>query len=51
MWGVEHFGISECMGGGKILMPPVVGVRIFSTTQYKGYQLIQRISTNTKDIN
>ena len=29
--GVEHFGISECMGGGgKISMPPVVGVRIFS---------------------
>ena len=33
--GVEHFGISERMGGGKILMPPVVGVRIFSgTTHY-----------------
>ena len=30
--GVEHFGISECMGGGKISMPPVVGVRIFSGT-------------------
>ena len=28
--GVEHFGISECMGGGKISMPPVVGVWIFS---------------------
>ena len=35
--GVGHFGISECMGGkGKISMPPVVGVRIFSgTTHYK----------------
>ena len=33
--GVEHFGISKCMGGGKISMPPMVGVRIFSgTTHY-----------------
>ena len=30
--GVEHFGISECMGGGKISMPLVIGVRIFSET-------------------
>ena len=34
VWGVEHFGISEHMGGGKISMPPVVGVRIFSGTTH-----------------
>ena len=32
-WGVEHFGISECMGG-KISMPPVVGVQTFSGTTH-----------------
>ena len=34
--GVEHFGISEHMGGGggKIPMPPVVGVWIFSGTTH-----------------
>ena len=34
--GVEHFGISECMGGGggKISMPPVVGIQIFSGTTH-----------------
>ena len=34
--GVEHFGISKCMGGGggKISMPPVVGVQIFSGTTH-----------------
>ena len=31
---MEHFGISECMGGGKISMPPMVGVRIFSGTTH-----------------
>ena len=31
--GVEHFGISEHMGG-KISMPPVVGVQIFSGTTH-----------------
>ena len=32
--GVEHFGISECRGGGKISMPPVVGVRVFFGTTH-----------------
>ena len=33
--GIEHFGISERLGGGdKTLMPPVVGVRIFSGTTH-----------------
>ena len=32
--GLEHFGISECRGGGKISMPPKVGVRIFSGTTH-----------------
>ena len=30
--GLEHFEISKCMGGDKISMPPMVGVRIFSGT-------------------
>ena len=35
---MEHFGISECMGGGgKISMPPVVGVWIFSGTTHSGH--------------
>ena len=30
---VEHFGISERVGGGgKISVPPMVGVQIFSGT-------------------
>ena len=29
---VKHFGISEFIEGGKISMPPVVGVQIFSGT-------------------
>ena len=34
---VEHFGISECMGG-KISMPPVVGVWIFSGTTHCSFR-------------
>ena len=40
--GWEHFGISECMGGGKISMPPVVGVQIFSGTTHL-YELLFEI--------
>ena len=39
MGEVEHFGISECMGGGKISMPPVLEVWIFSGTTQSGKHL------------
>ena len=47
MWGVEHFGIPERIGGergGKILMPLVVGVWIFSgTTHYVSIWKVQHL--------
>ena len=32
--GIEHFGISECRGGDKMSMPPVVGVWIILGTTH-----------------